>query len=314
MILRASKAGFPCARNIWYSARGYAGIVSEHSLRIFDIGTYLEPMVVKWLREDGWEVDYNPGSQSAELKYELPVKGGKLSGHPDCFISRPGFENVLIDIKTMNERAFTIWKREGTLKKYPQYADQLHIYAQGAIWSGRKVEKLGIVAVNKNNSAMHMDFFDFDEKRFAQIRERAEKIFATPEAPCEGCPSEKWCCGYCEYAALCELHSKGEKDTTVGDDIAVTSDNDVINAMELLKEARELSKTGKELEDEAKVVLDEKIRQRGIKAIKAGGLVLKLSERASTRFDSTAFKKVHPELVQEFSKTSTSVTYELKEA
>lgn len=312
-VLRASKAGYPCQRNLWYAVNGYKGVITPSTQKIFDIGTCLEPLIVEWLKQDGWSVTYNPGSQTAELKFVIPVNGGNITGHPDAFISRPGCEDVLVDIKTMNERAWVQWKREGSLKSKPQYVDQLHIYAMGAIWAGYQVEKLGIVGVNKNNSALHIDFFDFDKSRFDEIKKRATEVFTANEAPCENCPSEKWCCGYCEYSHFCELYAKTAKDTEVGDDIAITSDEDIINAMDLLKEARELSKAGKELEDEAKIVLDEKVRQRGIKSIKAGGLILKLTETTSNRFSSTAFKSAHPDMYQEFVKPSTSVVYNLKE-
>ena len=74
-ILRASKAGFPCARNLYYSVNGYKGTTDIRTQRIFDVGTYLEPLVVRWLQEDGWKVYYNQGSQDAdlELKYQLDI-------------------------------------------------------------------------------------------------------------------------------------------------------------------------------------------------------------------------------------------------
>ena len=168
-ILRASKAGFPCERNLWYSVHGYAGTTDESAQRIFDVGTYLEPMVVEWLRSDGWEVEYNPGSQQAEYEISLKLDGGEIHGHPDCIISRGNLRNVLVDIKTMNDRAFTLWKREGTEKSKPQYVDQVHIYAQGLIESGRNIEMLGIVGLNKNNSDLHIDLFKYDPARITEI-------------------------------------------------------------------------------------------------------------------------------------------------
>ena len=312
--LRASKAGFPCDRNLWYSVNGKTGVIGSHTQKIFDTGTCLEPLVVEWLRRDGWNVEYNPGSQDAELAFEIPVKGGKLSGHPDCFISRPEYGHVLADIKTMNDTSFRRWKREGTLKDKPQYVDQLHIYAMGAIWAGYNVDKLAVVGVNKNNSAMHIDFFEFDMKRFADIRLRAEQIFKAEQAPSENCPAESWCCSYCEYKHLCEIFADSQKDTAVGDDVAVTSDVDVINAVDLLKEARELSKAGKDLEDEAKAVLDEKVRQQGIKTIKAGELILSLSERTKDNFDSKALKADKPEIYKQYQKPLSYVVYGIKEA
>ena len=312
-ILSASKAGFPCLRNLWYSVMGIGGEeTDERTQRIFDVGMYLEPMIVKWLKEDGWTVDYNAGSQNAELTLKIQLAGGELRGHPDCFMSKPGFENVLADIKTMNDRAFRMWKKEGSLKSKPQYVDQLHVYAMGAIEAGYKVDKLAIVGLNKNNSELHIDFFDYDWFRAESICEKAEFIFEAKEPPKQNCPMEKWCCNYCGYTNICDLVQS--KETAVGNDTIVTSDTEIINAVELLKEARELSKAGKDLEDEAKVVLDEKVRKQGIKTLQAKNLILKLSETVSNRFDKSAFQKKYPELVNEYTKSSTSVVYKVAEA
>ena len=66
-VIRASKIGHPCIRNIWYSSVG--GIeepFSKETLRIFEVGTILEKVVVGWLREDGWEVYTQGRFQEAE--------------------------------------------------------------------------------------------------------------------------------------------------------------------------------------------------------------------------------------------------------
>ena len=311
-VLRASKAGFPCARNLWYSVNGYAGTRDESAQRIFDVGTYLEPLVVEWLKADGWEVDYNPGSQTAEVEVYIDLAGGKLAGHPDCIISRGDLQNVLVDIKTMNERSFTQWRREGTLKSKPQYADQVHIYAAGLMSTGRKIEHLGIVGLNKNNSELHIDLFDFDESRLAAIKERTEYVLTTPTAPEGESPRESWCCGYCEYADLCGLHRKPQP-AEIEAEVEYTDDADLIVALRGLKESRELSKEARELEATSKSVIDEYINAHGHSLIVGGGLSFSLTERESGRFDSTAFKKDHPELAMEYMKTSRSVIYEVKE-
>ena len=85
-IMHASKVGFPCNRNLWYSVNNYEEKISERSQRIFDIGTALEPLVVKWLEKDAWEVLYNPGSQSAPMELKINLYGGSLVGHPDALL------------------------------------------------------------------------------------------------------------------------------------------------------------------------------------------------------------------------------------
>ncbi len=44
-VLSASKAGFPCMRNVWYTVNGYQGVSDERTQRIFDVGTCLEPQI-----------------------------------------------------------------------------------------------------------------------------------------------------------------------------------------------------------------------------------------------------------------------------
>ena len=311
-VLHASKIGFPCARNLWYAANEYEGKTSERSQRIFDVGNALEPMVVKWLRDDGWEVEYNPGSQNAAFEVVVPVEGGELRGHPDAFISREGERPILIDIKTMNDRAFRLWKSEGTVRKYPQYVDQLLIYAFGVTVSGRSTSRIGIVGINKNTSELWIDFFDFDPTLFIQIQNRATAIFKMTTPPEANCPAQDWCCGYCEFSHLCEL-CKRKTNNAVGDEVATTEDEEVINAMEILQEARKMNKEAKELETGAKSVLDEKVRAKGVKSVSGGGYVLTFKESVKSQFDQAAFKKAHPEMVSEFTKSVISLTYELKE-
>lgn len=312
-VLRASKAGFPCARNLWYSANGFEPVISPKTQRIFDVGTYLEPLVVKWLRDDGWDVEYNQGSQNAELEVNVPVIGGKLAGHPDCFISKGDTHNCLIDIKTMNDRAFTLWEREGSLKSKPQYVTQLHVYAMGCMTMGRKVDWLGIVAVNKNNSDWHIDLFKFNPLTAAKIKSDAEYIFSLPEPPSTNCPAETWCCSYCDFHHLCQLHKTLEVHVIGMNDTTITHDEDVIDAMKSLQQARELSQQARELEGKAKTVIDEKVKQQGLRSVQAENLILNICERSSSRFDSAAFKKAHPELVGQFTKQSTSTSYNLQE-
>ena len=315
-VLSASKCGFPCERYLFYSVNGGEGKTSSHSQRIFDVGTALEPVIVDWLRSDGWEVEYNQGSQNAPIEVSIDVDGGQLIGHPDCIISRPeGLQNVLVDIKTMNERSFTLWKKEGSIKSKPQYVKQLHVYAAGLMAQGRKIEKLGIVGVNKNNSELHMDFFDFDEDIMNSIRESAQRIFSLTDAPYENSPAESWCCSYCEFSQQCNLYGVPPVAKNNSDLPPVFTDSDaVIQAMHEIVRAREMAKEAKSIEDNAKNVLDELVRQKGLSTVEGGGYVCTITERKSQRFDSAGFKKVHPELMNQFMKESVSVTYDVKEA
>lgn len=96
---------------------------------------------------------------------------------------------------------------------------------------------------------------------------------------------------------------------------SVFSDSDeVIRAMHQLLDAREKAKSAKALEDDAKNTLDRLIRDKGLTSMQAGGYVCSITERKTSRFDSAEFKKVHPDLMNQFMKESISVSYTVKEA
>ena len=317
-IMHASKIGFPCNRNLWYSVNNYEEKISERSQRTFDIGTALEPLVIKWLEKDAWEVLYNPGSQSAPMELKINLSGGSLVGHPDALLFKNG-QKYLVDIKTMNDRAFSLWKREGTLKKYPQYVDQLHSYAEAFyLEHGEIIEQLGIVGVNKNTSEFHIDFFPFDVERSINILRRAERIFELndPLSPPEpGARMQDWCCSYCGYSWLCELAKKKKSDSSVGENIETTEDKEIISAMEELQHGRELQKEGKEHEKIAKEFLDEYVRKKGIKSLHGGNFILAFTEVAGKAiFDKNKFEKEHPELVRQYTTIGqSSIRYDIKE-
>ena len=278
-VLHASKAGFPCIRNLFYAVNKFEAVSSAQTESDSD------SIAVEQLRKEDWNVDYNPA-----LEVTIPVRGGSIIGHPKCIISRDDMQNVLIDIKAMDEHAFTQWRQEGSK---PQYVTQLHIYAMGLISLGRKVEQLGVLGVNGNNS--HLDIFAFNRIYAGKIIREAEKVFALKDVPDENCPSEAGACKDCEFAHLCGPNAI------------------IIAAMKELQHARELSKTAKNLAAHAKGALNEYVRAKGLSQIQGGGLTVSISEKASSCFDMAAFKEMYPELVSKFTKTRTSTYYRVDE-
>ena len=313
-ILRASRVGHCCDRHLWYSMMQAQEETSDKTALVFEIGRTLEPVVIQHLRNNGYSVKRNPLDGSNEgLNLKIDVEGDSISAHPDCIITDEVEGNILVDIKTMNDHSFRVLKREGTKKAFPQYFAQVHIYAEALKRMNVQISKLGIVALNKNNAEVLIDTFDFEAEAMKAIIERAKYIFSCQEAPEQGSRFEEWKCSYCGYASLCEL-CKSKKDSSVGDEnIPVTENQEVIDAIELLKESRELEKAGKELADDAKAVLEREVRSQGIKSIRHGSLILILNEVKSSRLDTAALKKAHPDIAQEFMKQSSSVRYDLKE-
>lgn len=172
-VLHASKAGFPCLRNIYYAVNDFEGAITPQTQDNLDTAG------IEWLSKEGWSVDYN-----SDIEVKIPVRGGSIIGHPKCIISHGDMQNVLIVIKKMDEETFT--------QRRPQYVTQLHAYAMCLINAGRKVEHLGILGVKGKDA--HLDIFGFNRIYANQIIREAEKVFAMKEAPEENCPSETEAC------------------------------------------------------------------------------------------------------------------------
>jgi hypothetical protein len=207
-VVRASSIGSDCIRKIWYeTVSDYEPEFSEDTLRIFEVGDVMEPVIVEWLRRDGYEVEYNPGSQEAGTEIVIPVNGGEIRGHHDAII-KPSMDiavDTMIDIKTMNDFAWKKWKSTGTMKNKFGYACQATIYA-GAFG----LTQCGVVGMNKNNSKLHMDTFPFDPMLYETLISKAEYILSFTEPPTPGdflfsandmIPNqgefEPWVCKYC---------------------------------------------------------------------------------------------------------------------
>lgn len=205
--IRASKLGFPCVRNVWLSTRGLEEQFDKRTLRIFDVGNAIERLAVKWLQEDGWNVDWNEGSQEAEWEINIYGDGVVISGHPDAIIWRDGEDKILADVKSMNSRAYKHWTDEGTKDGKLQYYVQVNLYAHVA-----ELSKCAIVGVNKDTSDYTVEIFPYDEQVVRRAIEKAEFIANSEKMPDPvgwafpsiGVTSEvpEWCCRYCSYKKM----------------------------------------------------------------------------------------------------------------
>lgn len=196
-MLRASSIGRKCDTELFLSASGLESQFDKKTLRIFEIGHIMEPVVVKWMREDGWEVKHNDDDSLGMI---MAAGSGIITGHPDIFARHPKItknEWILADIKTMNSRRYSAWTKNGVKESDPSYLAQLLFY--GHAWG---YDKLGLVAIDKSSGDYSVELFDFDSKMFNKLYERAKEILdadmATPmkySRECNWCSKKDSCKG-----------------------------------------------------------------------------------------------------------------------
>jgi len=207
-VIRASKIGFPCVRNIWLNTLGVEEVFDKKTLRIFDLGNLSEQAAVKWMREDGWDVQWNEGSQEAAWELEIPLPDGVIKGHPDCVITNDEHRQpILADIKSMNSRAYQYWTKGGTVENKLGYFVQVNIYAHAA-----GLDHVAIVGVNRDTADYTIEILDKDEEVVKETFNKAQYILAAKSMPPKtawayphlNVTSEipDWCCRYCSYKTL----------------------------------------------------------------------------------------------------------------
>lgn len=125
--MRTSKIGGDyCSADAFFDISGIKVTPDEKSLRNFAIGNILEPLVVDEMRRQGWKVDHNHRDARGII---VALKGGLLTGHEDMKCVAPGSSDIILgDVKTMAEKYFTPWKKNGTKAKFRDYYDQVQTY------------------------------------------------------------------------------------------------------------------------------------------------------------------------------------------
>ncbi len=192
--LRASEIGRDCDTELFLSAAGKESQFDRRSLRIFEIGRVMEPIIARWLEEDGWEVKYNSDDEHGMI---MSVGPGIVTGHYDIIARHPKTDGewVLMDIKTMNTRRFNAWNKNGVVISDPAYYAQLLFY--GYAWG---YKKLGLVSIEKLTGDYEVEIFDFNRKHFEELKARAADILdadmatSTQSKKCDWC-SKKDSCG-----------------------------------------------------------------------------------------------------------------------
>ena len=280
------------------------------------MGHAVEPLAIRWLIEDGWDVVYNEGSQEAQTSFSIPVEGGSIVGHPDCWMKRGGSPFRIADIKTMKSSAFARFKRYGANSQYPQYVDQLTVYAMGAsasqvVGSEERIatDAMAIVGVNKDNSTYNIEFLSFDIDRWARIKNRAEKILAMEEEP----PIEvsEWACNYCPYKSRCRPPEVAIDRIKKGAMIDL-DDPDLVASAEELVELEDIESDVTERIKTLKSEMKLRLEKEAVSIINVGGFTVERTLTNRSSFNQKELEKTMPEVYSRFKGTTPVETIKVK--
>lgn len=323
-VIRASSIGYPCTLRAWYQVNGGQPDFPPRVRRILDMGTALEPVAVNWLEQMGWQIHYNPGSIQASDVITIAVDGGVIEGHYDVIGWHAEHGFVVMDIKTMNGRAYAKWRSDGTREAYPQYLTQIMLYAKGVCEQGLfpidagtdpATIKLAIVGVNRDTGDFEIEYLTYEPELVATAMERASVACTSEEAPIPPEMPGGWVCGYCPFRDRCPLVNF---DPTEGANTELTlnlqGDKEFLEAVQQLDHARIEAKYAEEVQEKSKQLIDERVAKYGVTSFTIDGkMFVERKVSVSKRFDSKRLEKERPDIHAAYKTESTTIRYNLKD-
>lgn len=191
----ASGIGQACDASISFSYRGYPDTKPDSRLlRIFRDGHRIEDVVVADMHKAKlyvMEKDPLTGKQ-----WQFTGYGGLVKGNADGLIEY-GDETVGVEIKSMNDNKHKEFAKKGIRVSHPSYYDQMQ-FMMGL--SG--IKRFVMVAYNKNTSAYHHEYIDFDDFRFSFLTTKVERVLRN-EARKVSEDESDWRCRGCFKREAC---------------------------------------------------------------------------------------------------------------
>lgn len=223
----ASGIGNQCSANLAFSLRGFPDTPPDSQLlRIFNMGHKVEELVVRDLRDAGFNVIEKDPMTGQQWHFEM------LGGHVRCNLD--GLMEVQdgtmwnVEIKSMNDSKWSKFKDCGVAVSHPHYYDQMQMQMAMS-----KTRHSFFVAYNKNNSRYHVEIVPFDDMAWEHLKTKietalmnqAERISEDPtDWRCRGCFKRDACwnglevepaCHFCAHASaedhnrwFCQLHGE----------------------------------------------------------------------------------------------------------
>lgn len=198
----ASSAGNTCDAFLGFSLRGFPGDqIDQRKERIFRLGHMIETEVLKLLsaalHRAGLGTVLSKDSLTGR-QFAMSEAGGHVAAHMDGQIALADDTVIGLEIKSMNEKSFNSFQRDGVKVSHPLYYTQMQMMmAMGGL------RRFLIVAYNKNTSALWVEIVEWDpvEWDFHHLRIEGllngEPVYRIAKDP------EDWRCRGCFKLASC---------------------------------------------------------------------------------------------------------------
>lgn len=209
--LGMSQLGHSCSRYLWYYFRWcFRTELSRTQLRIFERGNLEEPRVYRDLTEWGYKIPAKQESYTACF--------GHVKGHSDGVVVGFGDEPAILEIKTMNSKAFDDLLKHGLVKSKPTYFDQAQLYMHFS-----RLKQTIFIVLNKDNERRKYVKVDYSAGRAEELLRKGEDVILA-ETPPNGIGGPSWFeCKWCDAAEICHQGAAWEKTCRTCQHVAVHS-------------------------------------------------------------------------------------------
>ena len=202
----ASSIGCPCLRSTYLSFRWVSPTekFNGQMLRLFDMGSREEDVMVENLKKIGFDIRYT-GKEQLKMQIAPHVicrpDGVIFSGLPEQE-SPVNFEN-----KTMNRSNFDKLEKQGLRNAKPEYYDQAQCEMYGeSVELKEYVDTTLFVALCKDDSRIYAEIIRYDDNRMNTILRNAERIVFGDSIPEEySIDPELTQCKYCNNSVFCHV-------------------------------------------------------------------------------------------------------------
>jgi hypothetical protein len=211
--LGLSGLGESCMRKVWYQWRhALKPSFPPRMHRLFRRGDREEYVFVWMLRGIGFkifEVDED-GKQFSVDDFD-----GHLKGNLDGVAKIPkkfwleGSEPfpVLTEYKTVNDKGFQKYLKDGVKKTNPKYWGQM-----GGYMGYMKLKGALFFIVNKNDDSLYIEFVPFNKFEFRRLVDKAEDVVQAQEAPPRLSNNASWYeCKFCDFHGICHKNQPAQK-------------------------------------------------------------------------------------------------------
>lgn len=190
----ASTLGHACDRYIYFQKEfNLETPLSRRTHSIFEIGKWLELHVIDLIKQTS---DWSLVESQTEVSTEY------VKGHTDGLLKHiPTDKLYLLEIKSMKDSSFKKAEKYGIRESHPQYYDQCQIYLSLT----KDIDKLILIAINKNDGKLYEEVIDLNEKHAYNLLKKAERISVLKQMPI-GLYNEtkpRFECNFCNFKNIC---------------------------------------------------------------------------------------------------------------